>query len=362
MARAIGFERGMGIGGWLTNYKRFAVLPMEKRFIITIGDREHFDTYITEEDVIRIASLGMDHARVGFDQVVLEPNPYEYDEHIFDLLDTFAGWCEKHGLNAVFNLHKCLGNYCGEVDELSIFDSEEYMDRFVALWIAIEKRFANRDFIAFEPLNEIKEARTDRWNKLARRTIKAIRDLNPDRKILIGGGNHNSYTTLKDIDIEENPNNIFVFHFYTPHEFTHQRGVLQPLWIFYNRNMEYPAPVKKYVEYEQCLGFETSNYDGFEMVDINYLRHRMQPVFDFAREHPDAMLYCSEFGVIRHCKLEYKENWMRDVMRLFKEHNISYCAWNYLSTPNDGNKFSLMDDDTREILSPELARIIRGDV
>ena len=27
MKRFLGFEKGMGIGGWLTNYKRFNVLP-----------------------------------------------------------------------------------------------------------------------------------------------------------------------------------------------------------------------------------------------------------------------------------------------------------------------------------------------
>jgi hypothetical protein len=37
-------------------------------------------------------------------------------------------------------------------------------------------------------------------------------------------------------------------------------------------------------------------------------------------------------------------------------------VWNYLSTPNDGNRFSLVDDDERRILSEEMARIIRGEV
>ena len=32
------FSHGMGIGGWLTNYKRFNVLPNEWRMPITIGD------------------------------------------------------------------------------------------------------------------------------------------------------------------------------------------------------------------------------------------------------------------------------------------------------------------------------------
>ena len=46
-----GYKRGMGLGGWLTNYKRLAMLPENKRFVITDGDLEHFDTYITENDV-----------------------------------------------------------------------------------------------------------------------------------------------------------------------------------------------------------------------------------------------------------------------------------------------------------------------
>ena len=66
------------------------------------------------------------------------------------------------------------------------------------------------------------------------------------------------------------------------------------------------------------------------------------------------------FGTIRHCPLVYRENYMADMIRLLQEHRMPYCVWNYLSTPNDGNRFSLVDDDTREILSPRLAEILVG--
>ena len=56
-----GFTRGMGIGGWLTNYKRFNVLPESRRLKITVGDLEHFDTYITERDIANIKAMGFDH-------------------------------------------------------------------------------------------------------------------------------------------------------------------------------------------------------------------------------------------------------------------------------------------------------------
>ena len=70
MGKFIGFERGIGIGGWLTNYKRFHVLPKEKINELTIGDMEHFQSYITEKDVENIAKMGFDHVRVCFDQIV----------------------------------------------------------------------------------------------------------------------------------------------------------------------------------------------------------------------------------------------------------------------------------------------------
>ena len=106
-----GFMRGMGIGGWLTNYKRFNVLPEDKRLLITEGDLEHFDSYITEDDVTNIASMGVDHIRLGFDQIVLEETPGRWRERTFGRIDAFVDWCRKYGLNLVLNLHKAVGNY-----------------------------------------------------------------------------------------------------------------------------------------------------------------------------------------------------------------------------------------------------------
>ena len=97
-------------------------------------------------------------------------------------------------------------------------------------------------------------------------------------------------------------------------------------------------------------------------MDIEYLRAALQGAIDFIEAHPDKILWCGEFGTIRHCKMVYRENWMRDMIRILKEHDIPYCVWNYLSTPNDGNRFSLVDDDSRKILSEEMGRIIRGEV
>mgnify|MGYP004554838219 CR=1 FL=1 len=105
MKKITGFSNGMGIGGWLTNYKRFHVLPNEWRMIVTEGDMEHFRTYITEWDAKNIASMGVDHVRIGFDQLVMEKAPYIYRDEIFGLLKNFVSACCNQGLRVVLNLH-----------------------------------------------------------------------------------------------------------------------------------------------------------------------------------------------------------------------------------------------------------------
>ncbi len=355
-----GFTRGMGIGGWLTNYKRFNVLPDKWKLPLTVGDFEHFDGYITEADVARIASFGMDHIRLGFDQIVLEESPFRYRDRIFDLLRTFTGWCGKYRLSLVLNLHKAVGNYCDIEEAVSLLDDEGLQDRFVALWLEIERRWHDRPDIAFELLNEVRNVPPERWNRLAERTVKELRKLNPARKIIVGGTCWNSPSALKDLQLFDDENVIYTFHTYSPFEFTHQRGVLQAVNLFYNRRMEYPGDIRKYREFRETVGQPIGDYAPFERMDKNYLRHSLEPAFEFVRKHPDKILWCGEFGTIRHAPLESRENWMNDVISLLNEHGIPYSVWNYLSTPNDGNRFSLVDDDRREILSPRLLKIIQG--
>ncbi len=358
--RFSGFERGMGIGGWLTNYKRFNVLPEKWRGPLSPGDFEHFDTYITEKDVRNIASFGVDHIRLGFDQIVLEEKPGVYRERTFRLIDTFVDWCEKSDVNVVLNLHKAVGNYCDIKESVSLMDDAGLQERFISLWLEFERRYHDKPKVAFELLNEVRNIDPALWNDLAQRTVTSIREKNATRKIIIGGTSWNSAGALKHLNLFDDENVIYTFHMYSPFEFTHQRGVLQAGPLYYNRKMAYPSDMEPYRDYRRFVYGDKNPYPNDERMDKEWLRKRMQPAFDFAEAHPDKNLWCGEFGTIRHCRLEYRENWMRDVISLLKENDIPYCVWNYLSTPNDGNRFSLVDDDTRAILSPRLLRIIQG--
>ena len=362
MKKIEGLQKGMGIGGWLTNYKRFNVLPQDKRLIITVGDMEHFESYITEADIAYIASLGMDHIRLGFDQVVLEKSPYVYREEIIKILHNFVGWCRKYSLRPVLNMHKAIGNYCDIPEECGLMQSEELQSRFVAVWERLENEFSEQNDVIFELLNEVVNATAEEWNVLAEKTIAAIRAKSKERLIIIGGVEWNNPPALPKVRVYDDENIIYTFHCYAPHEFTHQQGVLQANQLFYNRKMPYPCDeIERYRDYQRVVG-GAEGYEKYDRIDIEFLRDYLAPAKEFIEKHPDKVLWCGEFGTIRHAKLQWRENWMRDMITILKEWDIPYCVWNYLSTPNDGNRFSLVDDDDRKILSEELRRIILGEV
>ena len=329
-----GFEQGMGIGGWLTNYKRFNVLPMDKRLGLTEGDYIHFDTYITEGDVERIKRWGFDHVRLGFDQIVLEESPYKYRERTFRKIDDFIGWCRKHDMHVVLNLHKAIGNYCDIPEKVQLLDDDELQRRFLALWLEIERRYHDFPDLAFEILNEVRDVDPVKWNRLADRTIKAIREKNPTRWIVVGSTAWNSVDRLKDLQLWDDERVVYTFHMYDPHLFTHQRGVLQAGPLYQNEDVAYP---------------------GREAIE-----KRLQNAADWMKNHPGKILWNGEFGTIRHMIPTSRVAYMRDIVRFCRQKEIPYCVWNYLSTPNDGNRFSLVDDDTRDFLSDELQRACLG--
>ena len=181
--------------------------------------------------------MGFDHVRVGFDQIVLEERPGVYREEILDLLDRFCGWFESRGLGVVLNLHKAVGNYCDIHEENALLDDPALQDRFVALWEAVARRFAHRPAVAFELLNEVLDVPPEKWLALARRTVAALRRLDPGRWIVVGPTCWNNPWALRALEPFDDPRVAYTFHMYEPSAFTHQRGVLQPAHCFYNRDM-----------------------------------------------------------------------------------------------------------------------------
>lgn len=358
-----GFRHGVGIGGWLTNYKRLRYVPAAERGRLSIGDLEHFDAYITERDVARIADWGMDHIRLAFDYLVLEEDaaPFVYREAGFRHLDNMLNWCRQHGLNLLLDLHRAPGGMCELEDEYTLLTDAQQSERFTRLWQTIAWRYAGEGgHLAFELLNELcaPPEQFPLWNQLVNTTLRSIREVSPDRTVVLGGGRFNAVDTLGELERIDDPRLVYNFHFYEPFCFTHQRAVINPLLLTYNRTMRYPDAAAPYQDFDRFAGQQ--NFTGEARIDRDYLRRRIAPGVAAFRAQCQAPLSCNEFGVIRQTDPASRENFFRDLIEVLEELDVAHTAWNYLSYPGDANRFSLVDDDRREPLSPELVRIIRG--
>ena len=208
-------------------------------------------------------------------------------------------------------------------------------------------------------MNEITDSKSDKWITLYKETIAAIRALNPTRLIMVGSAQWNSVDKVCDLEVLDDPNVVYTFHFYTPFEFTHQRGVLQNMQHYYNREMPYPSDVEPYRNFGRTIWGSANAYEGYDRIDKKLLYDCLAPAKAFIEAHPDAILTCGEFGTIRHIKNEHRENWFRDVIAFCDENEIPITIWNYLSTPYDGNRFSLVDDDFRKPVSEKIIDMIR---
>ena len=115
-----GFKKGVNLGGWLSQG------PL---------DKEHLDTFITEKDIARIASWGLDHVRLPIDYDNFENEDGSDKEYGYAYIDSCIEWCRKYKLNMVLDLHKTYGYiFDDEAHLLEFFHEKPLQDRFYGIW------------------------------------------------------------------------------------------------------------------------------------------------------------------------------------------------------------------------------------
>ena len=85
-----GYMRGVNLGGWLSQFDA--------------PTKEHFDTFITEEDIRRIAGMGLDHVRVPVDYTVIETEDGVPKEEGYQYIDKCVQWCRANGLHMIIDV------------------------------------------------------------------------------------------------------------------------------------------------------------------------------------------------------------------------------------------------------------------
>ena len=96
--------------------------------------------------------------------------------------------------------------------------------KLAAIWRQIAEHFADRsDRLWFEIENEPHDALTnDNLVATLSPALAVIRETNPTRAVVIGGGNYSGIDSLATLDLPDDANVHPTFHYYEPFDFTHQ--------------------------------------------------------------------------------------------------------------------------------------------
>ena len=328
-----GFEKGINLGGWLSQ---------------STLEKEHLETFITQKDIETIKAVGADHVRLPIDYMLIEKEDGTPVEEGYDYIDRCVRWCEECGLKMILDLHRTAGYSFDEAKDCgSFFEDVYYQNRFLALWDRLAARYGKYDFIAFDLLNEIVDPEVSAaWNSLAAQAIIRIRMVTKNTWILIGGTCYNSINTVKNIMLPPDEKIVYSFHFYEPYIFTHQAAYWQE-GMPSDFRVEYPLKAGEYrvVSAKKLDGNFAGIVDkmGWDVSGKAMISALFKEAVEVARER-NVPLYCGEYGVIDLADTKYAIEWYRDMHAVFKKYKIGRAIWTWKK-----KDFGITDEHYKDI-------------
>ncbi len=337
MKKWIGYEKGINLGGWLSQ---------------CCHTKEHYDSFITEDDIKKISEWGLDHIRVPVDYNLVENEDGTYRPEGFVYIQKVIDWCGRYDLNMVLDLHKTAGYSfdAGEKEE-GFFVSREYQERFYKLWEEFARRYGKYGHrLAFELLNEVVDSNLcEKWNEIAGQCIARIRKIVPTISILVGSYWNNCVAAVKDLPLPQDKNIIYNFHCYEPLIFTHQgagwvAGMKEDFRFSIDSTYE-----KVLEETEQLLPEQTNifpkNLDRNQPLKEQFFIEFFEEAVRVARER-GTTLYCGEYGVIDRAEPRQAALWVKYINKAFDYYGIGRAIWSY-----KGMDYEVTKEVKREICS-----------
>jgi aryl-phospho-beta-D-glucosidase BglC (GH1 family) len=262
---------------------------------------------IKDADFKALADSGFGNIRI----------PIRWDTHFTDNSCTIDSnwmarvfWAVKltvdNGMIAVVNSHHWQDMY-------------DHPDSIQACLLNVYTQLTNKvkayspDSVIIELLNEPRDSSSagtgltsDKWNTLIDTTIKTIRAIDPNRVIMAGTYNYNSYSTISNLVLPDVENLIVTFHYYDPFAFTHQGAT-----------------------------FVTPEYPTGTTWDATASERRtVRNAFNAVKTWADANgrpVYLGEFGSYEAADSASRELWTEYVSKEAKALGFGYAYWEFCS-------------------------------
>ncbi len=282
--------------------------------------------FFTRADVKFIADQGYDHIRLPIDEEQMFTEDGQKEPEAFALLHDALGWCDEFQLRTVVDLH-ILRSHHFNAAEKPLFTEAAAQEKFYECWrkLSGEMNKYSVDKVAYETMNEPVADTPEIWNVIVNRCVKTIRELEPERTVVVGSNRWQSYNTVKDLKVPENdPNIIISFHYYDPFLLTHYKGS----WT-HVKDITVPVhyPGQLIADADLAAAGNLAGA-GKEVYNIDVIEGHFKQVIDAAKKY-NLPLYCGEYGCINDAPQPDKIRWYKDLHTLFERHGIARANWDY---------------------------------
>lgn len=295
-------------------------------------------SYINENDIRFIDSIGYDHVRIPIDEKELWDSAGVPIKEAFECLTNCLDWSAKYNLRAVVDLHTVRAHHFNAANDgtsNTLWVDSTAQNNFINLWVQLSGVLHNysNNMVAYEILNEAVAPDHEDWNKLMNKTVAKIRSLEPERVLVIGPNMWQIAPNLQYLKLPEGDRNIILsFHTYSPLAFTHYKADWTQI-KYYKGAVHYPGQIisaedyKKYIDTTN-VGLLNQTSDARDVFNKQRLIEVFKGGLEFAKSK-NLQLYCGEFGCLPTVDRNERLLYYSDMISALEENNIAWANWEY---------------------------------
>ena len=289
-------------------------------------DTKHFADYWTDGDFQNLRLIGARFVRLCVSPDVIYRNG-EPDKENLPYVERAIERLEKAGLVVILDLH--------DNGQLKVDAPGQDNSGFVRFWEGLARTYRghSEDSTVFELLNEpVFTVDPHAWYELQRRTVAAIRRIDPARTIMVTSTSWSGIDTLAKMEPLPERNLVYTFHCYDPFVFTHQGATWTGEQQKALRDIPFPSSPEAVAamisEIPTQYRGAVEDY-GRQRLGKAYLRDRIESAMSWA-DRNRVPLVLGEFGAYPPVSPPASRGRWFDAMHdVIEELHVPNCIWGY---------------------------------
>jgi endoglucanase len=282
-------------------------LPRWRGFNLQPKFMAHEEEQFREEDFEWISEWGFDFARLPMDYRCWTGDDWlDFDEDTLEEIDDAVEYGRKHDVHVNLNFHRGPGYTVADPpEETDLWTDREAQEAFIAHWEMFAERYEGipSDELSFDLVNEPADTSHSAYADVARETVEAIHDIDPDRLVVADGMRYGREAVfeLTDVDCAQSTRG------YEPFPLTHYKAD----WV----DQEFEEPDWPVVD-------ETG-----KIKDEDWVYSTLIAPWEHLEEQ-GVGVHVGEWGVYNHTDHDVALEWMEEMLQLWEEAGWGWALWN----------------------------------